>query len=549
MMRGPWIDWSVIALGVSSTWGQPAEAPKPNPAATRTFQSLNLEDGPRIGAEPSGSRVREGPLRRLFRLGEPDQYVPPPSGWTVIAPPIPPPPIERIEPAAPAPKRPWAARFFDNNFRYLDDPDNTVFNTFDFFKRIRVPNDNVVTDFGGEFRWQSKGLDNARLLGAQNNFNLFRERLYLDTWYRERFRTYLEVIWADSSRQTLPPLAIDINHGDFLNAFGELKLAELENGTLSGSFGARQELLFGNQRLVSPVDWANTRITFDNVGSMLYRGDHWHIDAFYAQPNQIRARQIDTPQQSVHFFGTYWVYKDLPGQVLDLYYLGLVDFSDTVDLPGAFFFEGDSDIQTFGARWQGRRRNWRWEFEGAYQFGIEVDRPRNAGFFTGGLGYVLANLNFRPEFWFYFDYASGSRSPEANDFATFNPLFPLGHKYLGYLDLVGRRNILAPNAVAKIYFGDRANLLFWYHNFHLASARDALYNGANAPIRIDPTGRAGRYVGDELDIILNLIVNPNMDWQFGLSHLWAGPFIQRTARTPAQAEDSNLFYTQFVVRF
>ncbi|MGE3818267.1 MAG: alginate export family protein, partial [Isosphaeraceae bacterium] len=141
------------------------------------------------------------------------------------------------------------------------------------------------------------------------------------------------------------------------------------------------------------------------------------------------------------------------------------------------------------------------------------------------------------------------RGPNAGDYATFNQLFPLGHKYLGIADLVGRQNVLAPNVNLKLYFGKRANLLLWYNNFHLASARDALYNAGGVPYRRDLTGRAGRYVGDELDVMLNFLVNPNVDWQIGLSHFWAGSFIQRTAKNPESAEDGNFFYTQFTFRF
>jgi hypothetical protein len=168
---------------------------------------------------------------------------------------------------------------------------------------------------------------------------------------------------------------------------------------------------------------------------------------------------------------------------------------------------------------------------------------------TTGFGRKFPDLAVTPELWFYYDYASGNRSPDAGSFNRFNQLFPLGHKYFGYMDAVARQNILSPNAFLKFYWGKRANLLFWYYNFNLASARDGLFTAGGALERIDPTGRAGRYVGNELDIVLNLIVNPNADWQFGLAHLWAGPFIQRTAATPAQAQDANFFYTQFVFRF
>jgi hypothetical protein len=495
-----------------------------------------------------------GPLESIFALGKPDQYVPPPiGGWTVIVPPLPPPPPKPGDPAKPP--QPWKPLFFDNDFRYLDAPTNTVHNTFDFLKRRRPLGDPVVMDFGGEFRWQARGEDNRRLTGEQNNFNLFRERLYLDTWAYDRIRMYWEVYWADASEQTVAPVFFDIDHGDVNNAFVEARILrdEDDNGWWSARYGWHEELLLGNQRLVSPLDWANVRRTFDLIPHLLYRGKTWNYDLFWSRPNRILPRQLNQPVYAQQFFGSYLTYKGQTNRLYDLYYLGLLSNDQY-----AGSLNGETRafaVHTLGLRYQGEQDNWLWEGEAAYQFGQHTNTSdartvdRNAGMATAGFGRRFADALFRPELWFFFDYASGNRYPGSGDYSTFNQLFPLGHKYFGYMDIVGRQNIIDPNVNLKFFLGKRANLLFWYHNFHLASARDALYNGAGNPIRTDPSGAAGRYVGDELDVVLGIYVNPNTDWQIGLSHFWAGPFVQDTAPTPAAGQGGNFFYTQFTFRF
>lgn len=479
----------------------------------------------------------------FFALEQPYQYLPPPQAFVVAVPPLPP------RPDAPAGRpNPWRLPFYESNFRYLDQPNNSSIDPFDFIKRIPVPTvEEIVSDFGGEFRWQGRVEDNRRLTGEQNNFNLFREKLFLDTWYWGRFRTFFEVFWADTSEQTVPPVFFDTNHGDFLNAFGELKLLDRDDRTLSARFGGRQQLLFGDQRLVAPLDWANSPRTFDTVANALWRGLNWHLDAFWCRPNIILPRQLDEPNSQQQFFGLYAVYQGFRNQVYDLYYLGF----DQEKGPGITFNgeAGDLAIQTFGTRWQGQSKNLLWEGEAAYQFGHHRNLPRSAGMVTSGIGHRFARWPLVPELWFYFDYASGNRRPDGGSFGTFNQLFPFGHKFFGYMDIVGRQNIIAPNVLTRFSLGQRASLLLWYYNFHLASARDALYNAAGTPIRFDPTGRAGRYVGDELDIVLSFVMNPHSDWQIGVSHFWAGPFVQRTANTPAQAEGGLFFYTQFLFRF
>jgi hypothetical protein len=496
-------------------------------------------------------------LAEFFTLevGEKGQYVPPPPGWTVIVPPLPPLPPQPGNNAPPKAPAPWKPLWFENDWRYLDKPDNTVHNPGDLIKRLRFPGDRIVTDVNFEFRWQARGEDNRRLTGEQNNFNLFRERIGINTWYADRVRMYWEVYFADASEQTVPPVFFDNDHGDVNNAFGEYRILrnEGDDGWWSARYGWREELLFGNQRMVSPLDWANVRRTFDLIPHLLYRGKSWSFDAFWSRPNIIYARSLNQPNYNQQFFGTYLTYKGAPNRLYDFYYLGLLA-NDQNDRP----LNGENGaygVHTLGFRYQGEENNWLWEGEAAYQFGWKDDLrrnsplARNAGAVAAGFGRRFADLPFKPELWFYYDYASGNDGPNAPTYSTFNQLFPLGHKYFGYMDIVGRQNILDPNVNLKFFLSKRANLLFWYHNFHLASARDALYNGAGAPIRRDPTGAAGTYVGNELDIVLNIIVNPNSDWQIGLSHFFAGPFVQETAKTPAQAQDGNFFYTQYTFRF
>lgn len=542
---------TLLTLGSTAV----AQAPPDSPVLPEVAQAIAPVHAPCAGCDRSSC---EGTClisakRGLFKLGQPDQYAPPPSGWTVSVPPLPSPPPKPGD--APKPPSPWKPLYFDNDFRYLDKPDNKVQNTFDFLKRIRPFGDDVVFDFGGEFRWQAKGEDSRRLLGEQNNYNLFRERLYLDTWILDRFRVYWEVYWADASEQTVQPIFADNDHGDVNNAFGEFRAwkTEADDGWWSLRYGWHEELLFGNQRLVSPLDWANARRTFDLVPHLLYKGKAWSYDLFWSRPNIVLARELNQPNYGMQFFGSYLTYKGRPNRLYDFYYLGLLsNANNTQSVNGE---TGVFGVHTLGMRLQGEQENWLWEGEAAYQFGQHTDTDRarsiarNAGMVTAGVGRRFAGLLFKPELWFYYDYASGNRGPDAGDYATFNQLFPLGHKYLGMADLVGRQNILVPNVNLKLFFGKRANLLLWYNNFQLASSRDALYNAAGAPYRHDPTGRAGRYVGDELDVVLNILVNPNVDWQIGLSHLWAGPFVQRTAKTPGAAEDGNFFYTQFTFRF
>src|SRR6266404_6225482 len=98
----------------------------------------------------------------------------------------------------------------------------------------------------------------SRLGRRDNNYTLLRSRIYGDLWYQDKLRVYVEFIDARSYDQDLAPAGIDINRSDLLNAFVDLKAGEIDCNPIYVRVG-RQELALGSQRLVSALDWANTR--------------------------------------------------------------------------------------------------------------------------------------------------------------------------------------------------------------------------------------------------------------------------------------------------
>jgi hypothetical protein len=160
--------------------------------------------------------------------------------------------------------------------------------------------------------------------------------------------------------------------------------------------------------------------------------------------------------------------------------------------------------------------------------------------------------------WLYYDWASGDSDPNDGKHGTFNQYFPLGHKYFGFMDIIARQNIQDVNSSALFHLHDKITLLAWYHVFFLEEERDALYNVAGVPIYQDPTGSAGKYVGQEIDLLLTYKFKPRADVQFGYSHFFTGdyfrsPVIQNgpagLATNGSNGRDADFFYTQLSVQF
>jgi hypothetical protein len=354
---------------------------------------------------------------------------------------------------------------------------------------------------------------------------LLRARAYGDFWYQDLLRFYGEFIYAGSYGKSLPPLANDVNRADILNMFVDLNLMNLDANPLTFRVG-RQELLYGSQRLISPVDWLNSPRTFDGLKGF-WHSCTWDIDLFAVRPVAVNAAQLDGWDDKQAFTGAWATYKPKPGTTWDIYLLNLTNSNQI--FTGQFGTVGGMSVTTMGTRLAGDiSGRWLYDFEGAYQTGVHVNQDIVAGAATAGLGYRAKETNFNPIAWVYFDWASGDQNQGSSHYNTFNQLFGDGHWYFGYNDFVGRQNIMDLHVQLSANPMNWILVLMQYHRFWLASPFDGLYNAAGTLIRVDPTGKSGNDVGQELDWFVNFHLSQHQDFLIGYSRFFTGSFIQST---------------------
>lgn len=433
---------------------------------------------------------------------------------------------------------------FDFDFRYLEQPGHDK-DFFDPVKRIHLGSDWLLS-FGGSFWYRYMHETDSRLnaAGINNDYHLLRTRLHADLWYQDQFRLFAEMLDARALGLDLPALAIDKNHTDMLNLFADVKLGQFMDGPAYLRVG-RQELLYGSQRLISTLDWANTRRTFQGVKTF-WQTPAFNLDAFWVRPMVTEPNQFDNWDKDRNFVGLWGTYKAIPGQVLDLYYLSLIDNRNVspANITQGNVLQGDSVLHTIGARWVGDYERILYELEGMYQFGKRSHLDISAFSIASGVGYQLP-LPMNPQFWLRYDFASGDKNHRDGRSNTFNQLFPFGHYYFGYIDQVGRQNIHDFNAQFTLHPQPWVTFLGQYHRFYLANKRDYLYNAAGAGTIRDITGQSGRHVGDEIDFTINFHLSRHQDVLLGYSKLFTGEFLKNTR--PGVSPD--LFYAQYNFRF
>ncbi len=424
--------------------------------------------------------------------------------------------------------------FYKNNFDYLCDPCYDGWHLGEALKRRGI-GDWITLDVGGQFRMRHQSERNSRglgLTGRDDDFLLYRTRLYGNVEVGNGFRFFAEGFDATSEYEDFAPRPIEVNRMDMLNLFGDFRLLDIDCGTLWARVG-RQELVYGRQRLVSVLDWANTRRTFDGY-KLLWSGEALDADFFYTRPLFPKETHFDSPDYNREFMGAYLTYKKLQHQQLDLYYLAYNNNSNTVD---------NFNYDTFGASLYGNWEVWLWDLEAAYQSGNFNGQNHNAGMYTVGVGRNFECVTWKPTLWAYYDWASGDDILGNG----FDHLFPLAHKYLGFIDFFGRRNIEDANLLLTFSPHERFKFLLWYHVFHLQNINDVPYSVAMTPF--NPGNQPGSTsLGQELDTTVTVTLTPRANLLFGYSQFFAGDYYFTTPGVP-YAGDASFFYTQLEVNF
>jgi hypothetical protein len=384
----------------------------------------------------------------------------------------------------------------------------------------------VFLSIGGQARGRLETWSNFGFGGPgsrDDTFGLLRLRFHGNLVAGRHLRLFAEGKSALATGRDLPGglRTLDVDTIDLQNAFLDFNVP-FQDGSFTVRTG-RQELQFGKQRLVSPLDWANTRRTFDGFRGILKQGN-WRIDGFWTRFVRIQKYSFNQNDSGSDLFGLYALGK-LPAKLaVDLYWLGL-ERNQSV-WSGV---SGEELRHTLGARLDGPISDTPLDFdlETAYQFGDHASRDIRAFMFASQMGYRLSDLPGAPRLTFGFDYASGDEDPLDARVNTFNQLFPLAHAYLGFIDIVGRQNIIALTPGLSLKPLNPLTLRFDLHFFWRADLNDAFYHAGGGIVRpADPL--LSRRLGSEMDWTVQYRLNRHTVFTFGYSHFFPGPFIEES---------------------
>jgi hypothetical protein len=567
-----WKIWTLVAgIGLNQMQGLAAQEllsdpPKPAEVSTGILQTATEPDLLEPNAAPIEPALNSADLPLVpMPPGADDAALPPVAevateSQPAIKPPPPAKPKKKAPPQFPGPKTlpptgPYKTLFFENDYSYKNDPNHQHLIGEDW-KNVPFEflDQKFVFSTGGELRHRYMNEDNRLRPGGpiQSDNDLIRWRHFLDVQAGDRFRFYVESIHADSFGGEAPVQQIDVNRWDLQNYFVDTNLFDGDLGKHTFRYG-RQELSFGRQRLVSPLDWANTRRNFEGYRYMV-KGDNYKLDFFAVNPVNsatgfapvaVYDNRFDQAHHGVDFMGTYFSYTGVQNTVLEAYWMYQNTHDDVATKP-------DGSRHTMGSHVSKlfpildlcgeESRVWDFDTEGAFQFGEDNTQEVFAGFYTAVAGHTWKQAPWTPRISGLFYYGSGDRNPHDNRNNTFSVMYPLGHAYWGLSDNLVGQNLINYGLQLDVKPTKKTAITAAYNWFELASNGDRAYNVAGAPVG---TPGHGRNLGQSLDLYGYYTFSPNFDIQAGSSWFFYGTFIDRTA----PRGDATQLYVQTTFRY
>lgn len=397
-------------------------------------------------------------------------------------------------------------------------------------------------EFGGEMRWRNEFRDNADFR-PRNDFDHFlgqRFRIHLRVRAHPQLSFYLQGqdVWlfGAESDKVIHNLATNLHQ-----AYFDWKPRGSEHWELRGG---RQELIYGEERLVGAFGWDNVGRSFD-AARLRYRTGAWTNDFFWGRLVDVRRAGAPHRPGKQHLYGIYLTRapQKSPGRT-ELYAFFLRDGLRTHgERPAAF-------AETIGIVTVGFRRlsqpatGWRYSVEHAWQFGKRGPDPHRAAMLVATGGYAWGG-RWQPRLGLEYDFATGDNNPRDARSREFHNLFPTNHIYYGYADLLGLRNMHDLRFTAATRLHPKLTVEADYHRFLLAARRGPWKNAGGRVLGFDPTGQSGRDLGQEVDLTVRLPVHKHLNFLAGYSVFLPGRFAART-RGP---ETHHFGYLQTIVRF
>ena len=373
----------------------------------------------------------------------------------------------------------------------------------------------------GEFRERIEGFRNSNFIeGRDDAYALSRVRFNVAVTAAKHLAFQVNVHDARvAEKQVGPTTAPFRGPFDLRTAFADVGDAKAPVALRVG----RQELVFGESRLLGSLPWVNTGRSWD-AARVILRAPMFQVDVFGASLVRSLPEDFDRSGNGNRLAGAYATSTKLvPRATVEPYVFWRRDINLRSEL-GPF---GTLSQTTVGTRIAG-------QLPAKLDYGVEMALQRG-GLDQDSVNAWAGHWQLRsslpgwaaPKITSEYNFATGDDSPTDGTRQTFDQLYPTGHDKLGLTDQVGWRNIHHLREGVEITPFKATPISLNYHSWWLASATDGLYSAGGALLvpRV-ATGATHTHVGQEIDLQVTRALTPQLQLAAGYAHIINGGFLK-----------------------
>jgi hypothetical protein len=344
----------------------------------------------------------------------------------------------------------------------------------------------------------------------------------------------------------------------------------------------RQELVYGDQRLLGHLRWNNNARTFDAL-KVRWQNALFGVDVFTGGLVYNSNNHLNKSNSQDHFSGAYFNFPTLAkNEIVEAYlYARNVERGIATDaafwsnVPAPFRFPGAQDLYTAGLRIKSKPlayNAWDYGVELMYQFGNRtavfpattvavalaaprLDQRAYAAVLQGG--YTWTEQAWQPRLALIYSYASGDKNSADGTSGTFQNLFATTHLHYGYMDLNSLQNLhdvrLAYTAKPKTNISLAAEVHyqfldrptdFWYNVAGVPRNFTGAAVGSGGGYRLNPS--YGRQLGTEVDLVAAWTFRPYAQIEAAACHYYRGDYIKQSLAAVG-SKDAGYYYVQLTL--
>jgi hypothetical protein len=339
--------------------------------------------------------------------------------------------------------------------------------------------------------------------------------------------------FTDAHALGLPLYYVSANQRD---AF-DLRQAFLEYHDHSITIIAgRQELRYGNERILGISNWTNTSRTWDGFLGRI--GDKNRLDIFSTSPVVVRATSPDTHGAGLTFHGavgtiTTWV----PHMV----FMPFVYVKALPRVKSQQNIYGTETEVTPGMETSAKfKYGFYFDLMGAMQRGSYANDSIRAAAGHVKTGYWGDQIHWKPRLAGEYDYASGNPNPTTSStrIGTFDFLYPGNHNAFGLVDLFGFENIKEERINLDMTPTKHLATSIQQEWMQVATVYDNVYSGsASATVKPPTGGFRSDDIGKEFDVSGQYaFLRNNLTLNVGVGHYFPGTLMQKASSAVAGKE-------------